>query len=579
MQKLRMTLILLLWAVFFCIAHAEDIEPEGATGTHTREKVYAKDYMVVSPHPQASKIGETIIQQGGNAMDAAVAMQVALTLFEPQSSGIGGGAFLMYYDANTKEVYSFDGREMAPASADGKLFLKPSGEPLSFCEAVVGGQSVGVPGIIKLLELSHHRYGQMPWALLFKPTIEQAEKGFIVSPRLAQLIGYSCATHLGDFPESRDYFFPRGNQLQAGERITNPKLANILKRIAKQGSNGFYRGKVAKSLVAMVRRHGGLLQYHDMIDYHAQERPPICFSYQHYKICSMGPPSSGATTLYALLMTAQHFNFGQLNYKNPEVWHYYSEGAKLAYADRDTYIADVDWVPVPVYGLLNKEYVTKRLSVVRRDQTLPIPVQAGIPPESEANPRMQAPAIELSSTSHIAVVDKQGNAVSLTGSVEHAFGSNLMVHGFLLNNQLTDFSFVPHHKGALIANRVQAHKRPRSSMTPTIILDEQGNLVAVLGSAGGSRIIHYVAQTVISMLDWGLDIQDAIELPNLTNNNGITFVEAGTWMENLVSPLEKMGHRVEVQSLTSGTHGIQVLPDGILLGGVDPRREGLAVGR
>ena len=555
--------------------------PEAATGLGADiDAASAQSYMVAAANPLAAQAGYDVLAAGGTAVDAMVAVQMVLNLVEPQSSGIGGGAFLVYYDAASGEVTTLDGRETAPMAADGNLFMGPDGEPMDYWQAVVGGRSVGTPGTLMLMEVAHDRYGSSSWADLLQPAIDLAESGFEVTPRLAGMLTGDTATRLQTYQTARDYFFPDGTALAVGDVVQNQPFADTLRAIAANGASAFYSGDMADAIVAAVQsteENPGLLTLDDLAAYRVIERPPVCQTYRGYEVCGMGPPSSGALTVGQILGLLEHFDLPSMGPDSVDAWHVFAEAGKLAYADRGLYIADSDFVSVPVEGLLDPAYLTGRAQLISLDRAAEPPVAPGNPPRREAQLWAPDESAELAGTSHVSIIDADGNAVSLTTTIESAFGSQIMVDGFLLNNELTDFSFRPEVDGRLIANRVEPGKRPRSSMAPTIVLDGNGEVVLVVGAPGGSRIIGYVAQTIIAVLDWDIDIQSAVEMGHVTNRNGATDLEADTAMVDLQPDLEARGHTVNVRALTSGTHGIHVTDDG-LLGGADPRREGVALG-
>jgi gamma-glutamyltranspeptidase/glutathione hydrolase len=542
------------------------------------EPVRATRYMIATANPHASQAGLAILRRGGSAMDAAIAAQMVLGLVEPQSSGIGGGAFLLAYDADADAVHAYDGRETAPMAVTADLFLKADGEPMKFYDAVIGGRAVGVPGLVAMLELAHQRHGKLPWASLFEPAIALAEAGFEVSPRLHYLI--SEATGIDRYDTARAYFFTaEGKPKPVGTRLINQAYAATLKAIAAGGAKAFYKGDIATDMVAAITGavgNPGVMTVADLGAYEAKDRAAVCRPYRQWRVCGMGPPSSGGVTTLAILGLLEHFDLAALAPGSAEAVHLVSEASRLAYADRARFLADSDFVTVPVRGLLDRGYLADRAALIDREQSMGT-AEAGTPPHDDGRLRASEPGTEQFSTTHLSVIDSEGNAVSMTSSVESAFGSRLMVRGFMLNNQLTDFSFRPAVDGVPVANRVAPGKRPRSSMAPTLVFDGNGRLLLAVGSPGGSRIIGYVTQTLIAMLDWGLDVQQALDLPHHVNRNGPTDLETGTPLADLEAALVALGHDVRVRSLTSGLHAIAITPAG-LEGGADPRREGVALG-
>ncbi|PMN69055.1 gamma-glutamyltransferase [Enterovibrio norvegicus] len=553
------------------------IAPELATGSVMRKSVKGEQWMVASANPHASKAGEQMLLAGGNAIDAMVAVQTVLGLVEPQSSGIGGGALLVFWDEQKQALTTYDGRETAPLDATPSLFLDDNGQPLKFYDAVVGGLSVGTPGTMRLMHDTHAKLGNLSWRKVLAPAIALAESGFEVSPRLAALIE-GDADRLRRYPSTYRYFFDgTGNPLNVGDRLVNQEYADTLKLVAEDIDN-FYEGDIADDIVATVQNaagNPGILSKKDLANYRVIERNPVCAPYHQYKICGMGPPTSGGITVGQILGILSNYPMKTLGKDNPESWRLIGDASRLAFADRGRYIADSDFVPVPTEGLLSPEYLKTRADLISGDAALdnaapgkPVFTHARVAPEWADDQ-----SIELPSTSHFSIVDKEGNVVSITTTIENGFGSRLMTRGFLLNNELTDFSFATHKDGMPIANRVEPGKRPRSSMAPTIVMRDGKPYMAV-GSPGGSRIIGYVAKTLVAHLDWGLDVQSAIDLPHLVNRFGAYDIEAGTDAESFKPALEEMGFEVNIRDLTSGIHGI-VIDSGTLEGGADPRREGL----
>ena len=567
-------------------ASAQDVSdtkaPEASSGITQKQLVRAKHHMVVAANPHAAKAGDAILRAGGNAIDAMVTTQLVLGLVEPQSSGLGGGAFLVYFDHEENRLTTFDGRETAPHAATPDMFLDESGQPQQFFNAVIGGKSVGTPGTVKLLYEVHKKHGKLPWKTLFEPAIKLAEEGFEVSPRLNELITRS-AESLYVFKPTRDYFLSEeGVPLFVGTVIKNSAYAETLRNIARQGADGFYKGKIAQGIVDTVRNapgNPGHLSLEDLANYQIIERKPVCYTYRDHDVCGMGPPSSGALTVGQILGMIEPYDLADLGVDNVESWRLIGDASRLAFADRGTYMADSDFVDMPE-GLLNRGYLWSRSKALFRDGAIDSgEIEAGEPPFDHADNYKYAPdnSLELPSTSHFSIVDEEGNVVSMTTTIENGFGSRLMTNGFLLNNELTDFSFLPEYKGLPVANRIEPGKRPRSSMSPTIVMKD-GRPVLAVGSPGGSRIIGYVAKTLIAWLDWGMNIQQAIELPHLVNRFGTYDIEAGTSAEKLNPALKAIGYETSIRDLNSGLHGIEITPVN-LHGGTDPRREGLAVGQ
>ena len=556
---------------------ADAVAPEAGTGLapEAAAPVTADDWMVAAANPLAAEAGARVLREGGSAADAMVAVQAVLGLVEPQSSGLGGGAFLVWYDAATGEVTTLDGRETAPMAATPTLF-QTDGETMGFWDAVIGGLSVGTPGTPLLMEAAHRRWGRANWGGLFDEAIALAEDGFAVSPRLAGAVA-DGAERLSTQPATAAYFLPGGTPLAEGSTLTNPAYAETLRALAAEGTDAFYAGPVAEGIVAAVRgaSQPGLLTMDDLSAYDVVERPAVCAPYRGAEVCGMGPPSSGALTVGQILMMLEGHDLAAMGPDDPEAWRLIGDASRLAFADRGLYMADVDFVPMP--DLLDPAYMAERAALLDVDTILP-EVQPGTPPWDHAAVDW-APGLDLSmpSTSHISIVDADGNALSMTTTIENGFGSRVWAPGgFLLNNELTDFSFSTHDDGRPVANRVEPGKRPRSSMSPTIVMRD-GAPVLVVGSPGGSRIIGYVAKTIVAHLDWGLDPQAAVALPHLVNRFGTYDLEAGTAAEALAAPLEGFGYEVNVRDLNSGLHAIAVTPDG-LVGGADPRREGVAIG-
>ncbi|MCA2006442.1 gamma-glutamyltransferase [Tritonibacter mobilis] len=540
------------------------------------EPVLADDWMVAAANPLAVEAGARVLREGGTAADAMVAVQTVLGLVEPQSSGLGGGAFLVYYDATTGALSTLDGRETAPLAATPTLFQDHNGEPLKFFDAVVGGRSVGTPGTPALMETAHRKWGKSNWGGLFTDAIRLAELGFAVSPRMAESIA-NDAERLSRFPETAAYFLPEGAPLEAGQVITNQPYADVLRRIAMEGTDAFYTGPVAADIVRTVQSaagNPGVLSELDLALYQVKERPAVCASYRAYEACGMGPPSSGALTVGQILGMLEPYDLAALGADNPVSWRLIGDASRLAFADRGRYMADSDFVPMPTKGLVDAEYLAERAKLLQGDAALDS-VAPGTPTFDHALIWADDESIEFPSTSHISIVDQYGNVLSMTTTIENGFGSRLMTNGFLLNNELTDFSFRSHSDGVPIANRLEPGKRPRSSMAPTIVMQD-GKPVLAIGSPGGSRIIGYVATAIVGWADWGLNVQEALSLPHAVNRFGTYDLEAGTEAESFEAALTDMGFEVNIRDLNSGLHAIEI-GEG-LKGGADPRREGIALG-
>ena len=539
------------------------------------ESVVGNDWMIVTANPYATNIGAAILRGGGTAADAMVAAQAVLGLVEPQSSGMGGGGFLVWYDSKSGGLTTLDGRETAPLLANDRLFLNHNGEPLKFWDAVIGGRSVGAPGMPALLELAHSKWGKVPWADLFKQATALAEHGFIVSDRLSGLLEHEH-TRMSSSTKAKSYFFPKGQPLAQGELLINRDYAALMRQLADNGSDIFYFGPIADAIVYKVRentRNPGLLNHEDLANYAVKERPALCTKFRSYDVCGMGPPSSGAIGVGQILGMIDKFPKGKI--RDPQTLRLIGDATRLAFADRGRYVADDDFVNVPTKELVDEQYLSKRASLLNGPNSISF-VTAGEPITSLSHRRAPDLSIEKPSTTHVSIIDAYGNALSLTSSIENAFGSRLMTNGFLLNNQLTDFSFKSSANGTPIANRVEGGKRPRSSMAPTIVL-EDGKIVLVIGSPGGSRIIPYVSNTIVAILDWGLDVQEAVSQPHAVNRFGVYEMEEGTSLTGLKKWLQELGYETKERPLNSGLNVI-LKKDGKLFGGSDPRREGIAIG-
>ncbi|MBC3766416.1 gamma-glutamyltransferase [Neptunicella marina] len=551
-------------------------EPEAATGYEAKKSLTGSEYMISVANPYAAWIGKKILNQGGNAVDAAVAIQATLTLVEPQSSGIGGGGFMLLWDKESGKLRTFDGRETAPNKTNAFLFTDKFGKVAKWQDAVQGGRAVGVPGVLRMLEMVHKQYGKLPWSSLFTDAAKMAELGFIVSPRLASLLEKEIHPGLKTLAPANLYFYPFGKPLQAGQKVINRELAESLMGIAKQGADYFYSGPLAEQIVKAVHNsevNPGVMELSDLAGYTAKERQPACGEYKVYTVCGMGPPSSGGLTVLQILEMLEPFKLEQYAPNSVTAIHLFTQASKLAFADRNIYMADTDFTNLPFAALINRSYLQRRAEKIDIKQDMGR-AKAGHPYPPAALGLDNS--YEIPNTSHFSIVDKQGNVLSMTTSIEMGFGSGVMVGGFLLNNEMTDFATNPKIGDRWLLNRIEPGKRPRSSMSPTIVFNNKNKPVLAIGSPGGSRIIDYVAQSLVAILDWKMDVQDAINLPKVVNRNRDTELEIGTSLEKLKPALEMLGHKVNLVPLNSGLHGIE-LRDGKLIGGADPRREGVVV--
>lgn len=553
--------------------------PEMATGKTEARDVAAKTQMVVSAHPLASRVGMDILQRGGTAADAGIAIQLALGLVEPQSSGIGGGAFALYYDARAGKLHSFDGRETAPESAGQYLFTDTDGKPMAFDKAAIGGRAVGVPGVPRLLETLHGRFGALSWRELFGPAITLAQNGFAVSPRLAAMLRAERDGFYADVQTKLVFYPDSSTPLRAGATLRNPDYARTLTVLALNGADAFYAGEIPAHIIELVRTNrasAGALTMEDFTHYKVIEREPVCGKYRGYSVCSMGEPSSGGLTLLQILGMVSRFDLKEWGPDDPRTWHVLAEASRLAFADRNFYMADRDKVTTPGALLIHPDYIGMRSRLINPQRAMPGAV-AGTPPGWEGLQTGKGDgSVKPPGTSHITVVDRYGNMLSMTTSIEQAFGSRLMSGGFLLNNQLTDFSFTPSENGMAVQNRVEGGKRPRSSMTPVIVFDPLGRPVMALGSAGGSAIIGYVAQRVIAVIDWDMSPARALAMPNIIHRG--QRIEAEPDAPVSAAQMEAFGHPVDFRELNSGLTMIQ-WRGGQWVGAADPRREGIALGQ
>jgi len=557
------------------------IPPEVPSGWIDKAPVQSRHFMVAAANPLATQAGYDILRAGGSAADATIAMQLVLGLVEPQSSGLGGGAFVLHHEAKSGRLIAYDGRETAPAAAKPDRFLGADGRPLAFSDAVVGGRSVGVPGTVRLLETLHRRHGRLAWAKLFEPAIALADNGFAISPRLNTLIASET-----NWPQARarDYFLtPEGQPRPAGTVLRNARYAQTLRVLAAQGAKPFYEGAIAGDIVRTANeapRNAGDLALADLARYDVKVRTPVCGTYRAYRVCGMPLPSSGGTTVLQILKMLEPYDIASMGPASFWSVHFVSEAERLAYADRGVYMADPDFYRPPA-GLLDDDYLRARSLLISAHRSLGV-APAGEPGRRAARAPQVASgrdaAAEFPSTSHIVVVDREGNAVSMTSTIEDQFGSRLMTEsGFLLNNELTDFSFVPSENGRPVANRVEPGKRPRSSMAPTMAYDDRGRVAIITGSPGGPAIIDYVVKTLLAIIDWKLDPQAAVALPNFGSLNGPTDLEKDTPVVALEPRLQALGHRTRVSEQTSGVQVIVRTPRG-WIGGADPRREGIVLG-
>ncbi|MDE8651732.1 gamma-glutamyltransferase [Novosphingobium album (ex Liu et al. 2023)] len=530
--------------------------------------------MVSAADPRAAEAGAEILRKGGSATDAAIATMLALTVVEPQSSGIGGGGFYVRGGADGA-IETIDGRETAPAAATPRRFLGADGKPLPFRTAVIGGRSVGVPGNLALAAKAHAEHGKLAWAALFAPAIRLARDGWVLSQRGHDFLQRQPDTGAHDAAGKALFYDAAGVALPAGARVRNPALARTLETIARQGAGAFYQGPLGREIAGKVAAEtpdDGRMSAADIAGYAAKERPPVCGVYRAYRICGMGPPSSGATTVLAILIQLEPFDMAALGPDSPVAWHLFAESQRLAYADRDLYLADPDFVPVPVQSLIDPEYLHARGRLIAPDRTLP----QALPGRRDL---ARAPGFgpPENGTSHFVVVDRAGEAVSYTSTIESAFGSGIMAGGFYLNNELTDFSFVPEQNGAAVANGVWGGKRPRSSMAPTLVYGPDGKLVLVVGAAGGATIPVQVARALIGFIDWRLPIADALALPVLYSPGDTVTIEQGSKLEALIPALAKLGHAaIRKAELPLKTNAIAV-KGRALDGAADPRSEGRAI--
>ncbi|WP_374544033.1 gamma-glutamyltransferase [Sphingorhabdus sp.] len=528
-----------------------------------------------SADPRATAAGAEILAKGGSAADAAMAMMLALTVVEPQSSGIGGGGFLVHYDAGDATISTINGRETAPAAATPQRFTDAEGKPLPFLQAFPGGKSVGVPGNIRLMAEAHRKWGKLKWAEIFKPAIRLADKGFVVNQTLESRLA-AIERLWPQFETARSIYWIDGKPAKAGVTLRNPELAKTLKLIAKKGPDAFYNGTIANSIVSSVTKSAvapGDMTLADLAAYKAVEQNAVCAPYRVYVICGMAPPSSGATTVLQILGSLERFDLKALGKDDPKSWYLIGQAMQLAYADREKYLGDASFVQVPVAGLIDKAYLAERSALIdpARART---DYPAGNPPG--AMPRTAAISGEVAGTTHFSAVDARGSIANMTSTIEGPFGSQLVAGGFFLNNELTDFTFAPEKDGAPVANRVEGGKRPLSSMAPTIVFDREGKPVLALGSAGGKRIIMHVTKTLIGVLDFGLPLKQAIAMPNIYFGGGALLVEQNTQLADKAQALANFGQPVKPEDLGSKVNGLQLV-DGAWTGAADPRSEGSVI--
>ena len=531
---------------------------------------------VSAADPRAAEAGQEILRKGGSATDAAIAMMLTLNVVEPHNSGIGGGGFLMHHDGRTGVLDSIDGRETAPAAARPDRFMGPDGQPLSFRDAWPGGYSVGVPGNLRLAWDAHRKWGKLPWADLFQPAIRYAEQGYEVRQRLDTAMK-AVAPIWADFPEIQKYFWVDGQPAPMGTVLKNPPLAALFRRIAAEGPDAFYRGDTAKAIARTVTdapKNPVPLTEADLASYQAKPRKPVCGPYRAYTVCGMGPASAGGITVLQVLGMVERFPLGQWGKDDVRSWHVIGEAMQLAYADRNTWLGDPEFVSVPIAGLIDPAYLKQRSAQISMGKALGI-YRPGTPPG--AQPRTAALPQPESGTSHFVAVDRHGDIAAWTSTIESFFGSQLVADGVILNNELTDFSFTPEKNGAPVANRVEPGKRPLSSMSPTIVYDAAGTPVFTVGAAGGKTIIMQVAKALIAHFDWGLSAQDSIALGfEFFDQNGLVL-EQGTALEAMKAPLERLGHKVSISRFGLKANAAERKADGHWVGGADPRSPGVSL--
>jgi gamma-glutamyltranspeptidase/glutathione hydrolase len=570
MRYMRLIFLLLAAALGACSPPVQQVAPAAPTDDRASTAAAGSTAGVAAANPYAVDAGLEILAAGGSAVDAAVAVQAMLGLVEPQSSGIGGGAFLLHFDETTGQITAFNGREAAPMGATPDMFLDPAGEPMSYWDAVVSGRSTGVPGAVVMLGSAHARHGKLPWPRLFEPAIRAAEDGFTVPKRLARFAN-------GDFAQSKEpdvralFSRPDGSPVQAGDTLTNPQYAATLRRIASQGPRALLEPPIRDAIIARTHEEprAGTLAPADFAAYQPRISGAICGPYLVYLVCVPPPPSSGVALLQMLAILDRK-DIASRGPADPRAWFLFAMASRLMYADRDQYVADPEFVRVPVEGLLEPGYLRSRADLIG-EMAGPAPA-AGLPDMGLGADRTR----EAAGTSHFVVIDRAGNLVSMTTTVESLFGSGRAVGGFMLNNQLSDFSYRPVVDGKPVANAVAGGKRPRSSMVPVIVLDQAGRPVAALGSPGGSSILAYNAKVLVGLLAWKLPLQEAINLPNVIARGEETFGEAPKLAPGVLEALAARGVVVKPgRGEESGLHGLVIAPDGTVTGAADPRREGV----
>ena len=577
-RHVTVTVVLLVTALVWHSAGFA-YQPEGPSGYTEKSAVKAKKFMIAAANPLAVRAGYEILKADGSAMDAAIAAELVLGLVEPQSSGLGGGGYLLHWDQSTQNVSTYDGRSAAPAKVTAEYFLDSFGEPIGR-RHTAGGRWAAVPGLVSLLEAAHKKHGKLAWKQLFEPAIRLATDGFKISPRLFKAIKRNKRIRVNKTVFA--YFFNAdGEPLPEGYRLINKDYAKTLKRIADNGARAFYDGAIAAQLVKSVQSSKfdpGEITLQDLKSYRTHQRAPICTLYRRHKICGMGPSSTGGLTVAMILGLLERFELAEYKAASVEAYHLFIEASRLAFKDRNQYVADPNYVNVPIQGLIDRDYLAKRSRLINPEERLNA-VEPGEPPQRPTKKSAIDDSVELPSTTHLSVIDADGNAVSLTATLGRSFGSGVMIKGagFLINSQMTNFSQRPTRDGLPVVNHADGGKRPRSTQSPTLVFNPDGTLRLVVGSPGGGRIINYVAKTLIAVLDWKLDVQSAISLPHVIDRRGRVELERNTDAVQFQKKFEEKGHKIRIRHLTSGLHGIEITPEG-LIGGADPRREGIVMG-